>query len=132
MNPWSIIASVAMLAGAGLLAWRHAADEPDGGPDDAPDDAPNGEPDEAVPPSSPAGRLAARVLQFFGIGGISLGLAGAVILGVAAVVCAALDIIAVLHFGRAYPSWFPANGLLVGLIVGLGCARVVAAPSRTS
>jgi hypothetical protein len=128
MNPWSIIASVAMLAGAGLLAWRHTAGDSAG----EPDHAPGGEPDPAVPPGSPAGRIAVRILHFFGIGGLSLGLAGAVILGVAAVVCAALDIIAVLHFGRAYPSWFPANALLAGLIAGLGCARVVAAPRRTS
>jgi hypothetical protein len=127
MNPWSIIASVALLAGAGLLAWRHAPSEPDAEPDGAPDS----EPDEL--PTSAAGRVAARILHFFGIGGIALGLAGAVILGVAAVVCGALDIIAVLHFGRAYPAWFPANALLVGLIVGLGCARLVAAaPDRAS
>jgi hypothetical protein len=116
MNPWSIIASAAMLAGAGLMAWKHAHEDPH----------------EAVPPSSAAGRTAAKILHFFGVGSISLGLAGAVILGVAAVVGAALDIIAVLHFGRAYPSWFPANALLVGLTVGLGCARLVAAQSRMS
>ena len=124
MNPWSIIVSAAMLAGAGLLAWRHAP----GKIDDAPDDGP----DETEPAGSAAGRIAARILLFFGIGGISLPLAGAVILGVAAVVGAALDILAVLHFGRAYPAWFPANALLAGLIVGLGCARIVAsAPGRT-
>jgi hypothetical protein len=121
MNPWSIIASAAMLAGAGLLAWRHAHEQPDEVPD------------EAEHAGSAAGRVAARILLFFGIGGISLPLAGAVILGVAAVVGAALDILAVLHFGRVYPAWFPANASLAGLIVGLGCARVVAgAPGRTS
>jgi hypothetical protein len=124
MNPWSIIASATMLAGAGLLAWRHAHK-----PDDEPDD----EPDEAMPPSSAAGRITAKILHFFGIGGISLALAGAVILSVASVVGAALDIIAVLHFGRAYPTWFPASASLVGLTVGLGCAWLVAAaPSRVS
>ncbi|HWN71670.1 MAG TPA: hypothetical protein VNM90_28730 [Haliangium sp.] len=74
-----------------------------------------------------------KTLHCFGIGGISLALAGAVILGVAAVVAAALDIIAVLHLGRAYPAWFPVNASLLGLAVGLGCARLVAdAPSGTS
>ena len=121
MNPWSIIASVAMLAAAGLMAWRHVPEGPDG-------DA-----DEVVPPSSAADRIAAKTLHFFGIGGISLPLAGAVILGVAAVVAAALDIIAVLHLGRAYPAWFPLNATLLGLAVGLGCARLVAdAPDHTS
>lgn len=116
MNPWSIIASAAMLAGAGFLAWRYA----------------HGDADEDAPPSSVAGRTAAKVLNFFGIGGISMELAGAVILSVAAVVGAALDIVAVLHFGRAYPTWFPANAALAGLVAGLGCARLVAAPSRMS
>lgn len=114
MNPWSIIASAVMLAGAGFMAWRYAHEDPD----------------EVALPSSAAGRAAARVLLFFGIGGISLELAGAVILSVAAVVGAALDIVAVLHFGRAYPAWFPANAALAGLAAGLGCARLAAAPSR--
>lgn len=133
MNPWSIIASATMLMGAGLLAWRHAH-EPGNEPTDEPaDDEPADEPDEAMPPSSALGRIAAKILHFFGIGGISLTLAGAVILSVASVVGAALDIIAVLHFGRAYPTWFPASASLVGLTVGLGCAWLVAAaPNRVS
>jgi hypothetical protein len=102
-----------MLAGAALLAWKHTREQPD-----APE-----------PPSSPVGRAAEKALHFFGIGGISLGLAGAVILSVAAVVSAALDIIAVLHFGLAYPGWFPVNAALVGLTAGLGCARLIA-PGR--
>lgn len=113
MNPWSIIAAAAMLAGAALMAWQHAHEDPD----------------DTVPPSAPAGRAAEKVLHFFGIGGMSLGLAGAVIFSVAAVVSAAFDIIAVLHFGLAYPAWFPANASLVGLTAGLGCARLIA-PGR--
>lgn len=111
MTPWSLIAFALMLAGAGLLAWMHAGEDP-----------------AAVePPRSAPGRLAAKILNFFGIGRISLGLAGAVWLGTAAVAGAALDILAVLYLGPAYPAWFPANAVLAGLGVGLGCAWIVAA-----
>jgi hypothetical protein len=111
MISWSLIASALMLAGAGSLAWMHAGQDP-----------------AAVePPSSAPGRLAAKILNFFGIGRISLGLAGAVWLSTAAVTGAALDILAVLSLGAAYPAWFPLNAMLAGLAVGLGCTWIVAA-----
>jgi hypothetical protein len=115
MNPWSIIAFVSMLGGAGLLAWSHA----------------HAEPGETAPPTSTPDRIISKIFNFFGIGGISLALAGAVLLSTAAVTGAALDIIGVLHFGRAYPAWFPLNAVLAGLGMGLGCTWLVAAaPSR--
>lgn len=110
MTPWSIIAFVLMLAGAGILGWMHAHEDPA----------------EVAPPGSLPGRMASRILNFFGIGRISLGLAGAVLLGTAAVAGAAIDILAVLSFGPAYPAWFPVNAVLAGLGVGLGCTWIVA------
>jgi hypothetical protein len=111
MTPWSLIAFALMLAGAGILAWMHAHEDPN----------------EAAPPASLPGRIAAKLFNFFGIGRISLGLAGAVLLSTAAVAGAAVDVMAVLSFGPAYPAWFPVNAILAGLGVGLGCTWIVAA-----
>jgi hypothetical protein len=111
MTPWSLIAFALMLAGAGILTWMHAGEDP-----------------AAVePPGSAPGRLVAKILNFFGIGRISLSLAGAVWLSTAAVAGAALDVVAVLSLGPDYPAWFPVNAMLSGLGVGLGCVWIVAA-----
>jgi hypothetical protein len=110
MTPWSLIAFALMLAGAGGLAWMHAHENPA----------------EAAPPASLPGRIAAKILNFFGIGRVSLGLAGAVLLSTAAVAGATIDLLAVLSLGPAYPAWFPVNAVVAGLGAGLGCAWIVA------
>lgn len=110
MTPWSLIAFALMLAGAGILAWMHAREDPG----------------EVESPTSVPGRIAAKILNFFGIGRISLGLAGAVWLSTAAVIGATLDLLAVLSLGGAYPAWFPVNAILAGLGAGLGCTWIVA------
>ena len=115
MTSWSIIAFALMLASAGGLGWMHAHEDPA----------------QSAPPESLPGRIAAKILNFFGIGRVSLGLAGAVLLSTAAVAGAAIDILAVLSFGPTYPPWFPVNAVLAGFGVGLGCAWIVAsAPPR--
>jgi hypothetical protein len=111
MTSWSIIAFALMLAGAGSLGWMHAREDPT----------------ETAPPASLPGRIAAKIFHFFGIGRISLGLAGAVLLSTAAVAGAAIDVLAVLALGPAYPAWFPGNAVAAGLGVGLACAWIVAA-----
>lgn len=110
MTPWSLIAFTLMLACAGILAWKHAGEDPGA----------------VEPPTSAPGRMVAMILNFFGIGRISLGLAGAVWLSTAAVVGATLDLLAVLSLGGAYPAWFPVNAILAGLGTGLGCTWIVA------
>lgn len=113
MSPWSVVIFALMLAGAGLAAWTDARQDPH----------------ESAPPDSLSGRVAMKLFHFFGIGGVSLGLAGAVLLSTAAVAGAAVDLIAVLHLGRDYPAWFVLDAVLVGLGVGLVCARLLAATS---
>lgn len=114
MSPWSIAIFALMLAGAGLAAWTDAREDP-------------GESPPVSPGGALIGRIIVKIFYFFGIGGVSLGLAGAVLLSTGAVAGAAVDIIAVLHLGEDYPAWFVVDAVLVGLGVGLACARLLSA-----
>jgi hypothetical protein len=76
-------------------------------------------------PVTPVERAAWRFFGFFGVGALPPLLAVAVLLSTGAVFSAALDIIANLYFGAAYPAWFPADAAASGLGVGLLCARVL-------
>ncbi|MCG8425490.1 MAG: hypothetical protein MJE77_47030 [Proteobacteria bacterium] len=87
---------------------------------------PAGSPDGAGEPSG-SERMAARFFGFFGIGQIPLDLALAVLFSSSAVALAAIDLIANLHFGEAYPAWFPLDALATGLGIGLLNTRALAA-----
>lgn len=68
-----------------------------------------------------------RFFGFFGIGDVPPMLVLAVFASTAAIAGGTLDIIAGMHLGTDYPSWFPANAGASGMGVGLLCARVLAA-----
>ena len=82
---------------------------------------------ESAGQSAGAERAAASVLGFFGVGGVPLALSLAVLFSTGAIAMTALELIANLHFGPAYPAWFPVHALASGLGIGLLCTRVLAA-----
>ncbi|MEM9488931.1 MAG: hypothetical protein AAGC55_07285, partial [Myxococcota bacterium] len=89
--------------------------------------------DAQVGPLSAGERAVAHALGFFGIGNAPFHLTLAVLLSTSAITACALDLIATLHLGPAYPRWFPINVLASGLGVGLLCARAMAGsePARS-
>ena len=74
-----------------------------------------------------AERALAWVFGFFGIGGVPVALALAVFFSTSAVAMTALELIANLHFGPSYPSWFPVLALASGMGIGLLSTRALAA-----
>lgn len=106
MNPISITAFVLMLGAAAVVAWY-----------------PRRDPD--TPPREAA--IFAGFFDFFGIGQVPARLAVAVLLGTGAIAGLTMDAIASLHFGHAYPVWFPVNAIASGLAVGLLSTRMLAA-----
>ena len=67
-----------------------------------------------------------RVFGFFGIGNVPPMLALAVFASTAAIAGAAIDAIARMHLGDAYPAWMPADAFATGAGLGLLCARLLA------
>lgn len=116
MISWSLIPFALMIAGAAVAAWYPGSGA----------DADTGAGAELAPPSR-AERILAGIFHFFGIGGLPQSLALAVLLGTGAVAGLALDILAALHFGDAYPAWFPLDAVASGLGLGLLSARMLAA-----
>lgn len=135
MNVWSIVVVALFLIGACValgmyLDPKHAADD-EGLPERLGDPA-GARPAGGLGDLAGAERIIAKIMVFFGIYGAPLYLAVAVLLSTAAIACGTLDVIATLHLGTAYPSWFPAVATSTGLWTGLLSCRALSGPPGTS
>ena len=70
-------------------------------------------------------RIVWKCFGFFGVGGVPPALVLAVFLSTAAIAGATLDVIASMHLGDNYPTWFPADAAASGMGIGLLCARLL-------
>jgi hypothetical protein len=108
---WNVALLGVLVAGAVVLVQARAA-----GTSAAPDDGAGGD--------DRSGWAAA--LGFFGIGGLPVHVAQAIVLAGAGGVGLVVNAAAAARLGDRYPAWFGLDALAIGLVAGLVAARLAA------